>query len=393
MPATPYLMTPIEVAWGYIFGTVPAGAAPAVGAPSTSPRRALEEVVRPLLARTPCMVAFSGGRDSSLVLAVATHVARRDGLPEPVPLTRVFPSDAETHETDWQEQVIRHLGLAEWERLEIHDELEVISPLATDILDEFGAVVWPPTLVTYVPLFDVARGGSLLDGEGGDEVLGDAEHRIGRVARLVRRPRTLRRDRIRRALGALAPAPVRSALARRRIDAELPTPWLRQSARDGLIEAIADEERSRPLRFSASVRHFARRRPHVLGLRARDALAERWSVTCSSPLMEPAVVDALGRAGGVIGPGDRTAVLRSMASDLLPDSVLSRGTKADFTSSYMGPIARRFAEGWDGSGVDLELVDPEPLRRVWSVGPPHAMTGALLQSAWLAQHGVSRIRS
>ena len=43
-------------------------------------RGALEAAVLPALQRPPCLVSFSGGRDSSAVLAVAADVARRHGL-------------------------------------------------------------------------------------------------------------------------------------------------------------------------------------------------------------------------------------------------------------------------------------------------------------------------
>ena len=68
------------------------------------------------------------------MLAVATHVARRDGLPEPVPITRVFPQVSESDENEWQEAVVRHLGLADWQRVVIEDELDVIGPIATQHL-------------------------------------------------------------------------------------------------------------------------------------------------------------------------------------------------------------------------------------------------------------------
>jgi asparagine synthase (glutamine-hydrolysing) len=47
----------------------------------------LERVVVPALRRPPCLVSFSGGHDSSLVLAAAARAARRERLPAPIPVT------------------------------------------------------------------------------------------------------------------------------------------------------------------------------------------------------------------------------------------------------------------------------------------------------------------
>ena len=132
----------MEIVFGYVFGhegTI----APSSDATRT-PREALERVVRDALLRPPCGVAFSGGRDSSLVLAVATHVARRDGLAEPVPITTVFPGVDDADESTWQELVVRHLELRDWQRIMIHDELDVIGPLAASHLLTDG-LLWPPT--------------------------------------------------------------------------------------------------------------------------------------------------------------------------------------------------------------------------------------------------------
>jgi asparagine synthetase B (glutamine-hydrolysing) len=219
----PEPMTPLEIAWGFL----PGGAgelAPADG--HRSARAALEAAVRDALLRPPCGVAFSGGRDSSLVLAVAVDVARREGLDEPVPVTKVFPAAPAAEEGAWQEAVIRHLGVRAWERVELHDELDVVGPLAQQHLVEFG-VLWPALVHGDRPLLNGLRGGTLLDGEGGDEVLGDTFQRIGPLAALLRRPWPPRRQLAANALAELAPAAVRAARLRRAWDHERPMPWLR----------------------------------------------------------------------------------------------------------------------------------------------------------------------
>ena len=157
----------------------------------------LNSVVREALLRPPCGVAFSGGRDSSVVLAVAAHVARRDGLAAPIPITKVFPDVPTTEESSWQELVIRHLRLHDWELVSIDDELDLVGPLATANLVEHG-VVWPPMIHGDIPVLERLGGGTLIDGEGGDEVLGVAAHRIAPVAGLPRAPRPVQWRRVRR---------------------------------------------------------------------------------------------------------------------------------------------------------------------------------------------------
>lgn len=376
-------MTPMEIAWGYVVGHV--GSLPPPTDRTCSPRQALERVVRVALQRPPCGVAFSGGRDSSLVLAVATHVARRERLPEPIPITRVFPGVSEAEERDWQEAVVRHLRLEDWHRVVIHDELDVIGPLAAPYLVEYG-VMLPSTFAADLSLADAVPGGSVMDGEGGDEVLGVAAHRVAPVRRLLSAPRPWRWRRARSALGALAPGGVRARSVRRRWD-ERPFSWLRPAAGEALVDALERTERRRPISFAASVRMVPTRRTQVLSAQNLRILGERWGVDFSSPLLHPDFVHALARDGGVLGRGDRTAVLRALVPDLLPDDVLARTSKATFTRCYMARHTREFAAAWTGDGVDHELVDADELRRIWLSERPVAPTASLLQAAWLATHG------
>jgi asparagine synthetase B (glutamine-hydrolysing) len=375
-----YVMAPIEVAWGYVVGHE--GELPPALDPTLSPRRALESEVREALRRPPCGVAFSGGRDSSLVLAVATDVARREGFPDPIPITRIFPAVAAAEEGRWQETVIRHLGLRDWQRLEFDDELDVVGPIAQEHLVEHG-VVWPPTIGADRPMVDAVRGGALIDGEGGDEVLGVAAHRVAPITRVVRSPRPVRWSRIRSALGAVAPTPLRRRHVRR-VWERVPMPWLRPWVRDALESSMDRVELHQPVSFAASVRLVPRRRTQLLGARNRRLLAEAHGVHVFSPLLRPEFVHALARDGGVLGRGDRTAVLRAMASDLLPDAVLGRTSKATFASCYVAAHSRELIADWNGEGVDDELVDPIALKRAWENDPRMGPTTALLQIAWLA---------
>ena len=103
---------------------------------SGTPREALDDAIRSALVHGPCYVTFSGGRDSSAVLAAATALARREGHALPVPVTRIYPDLPDTDESDWQRAVIDHLGLTEWVRLELRDgESELLGPAARDALE------------------------------------------------------------------------------------------------------------------------------------------------------------------------------------------------------------------------------------------------------------------
>src|SRR4051794_11337016 len=97
-----YELTAREIAAGYLPGLV---ARPRPTAAAATPRRALEDSLLAALRRPPCVIAFSGGRDSSALLALALHVARKHGLADPLPVTRIFPKDASTDEAKWQRLV------------------------------------------------------------------------------------------------------------------------------------------------------------------------------------------------------------------------------------------------------------------------------------------------
>src|SRR6185503_3688944 len=66
-PAAVSAPDPLETAAGVVLGVAPRRRLPASAG---GPLAALERAVLPALRRSPCLVSFSGGRDSSAVLAV-----------------------------------------------------------------------------------------------------------------------------------------------------------------------------------------------------------------------------------------------------------------------------------------------------------------------------------
>ena len=115
-------------------------------------------------------MSFSGGRDSAAVLAVASALARREGLPAADPRDdRVPLVHGCRRDSAWQELLVHHLGLSEWIRIEHEDELDLIGPYAQRALAAHG-LCWPPNTHFHLPLLEAAPGGSLLTGVGGDEL-------------------------------------------------------------------------------------------------------------------------------------------------------------------------------------------------------------------------------
>jgi asparagine synthase (glutamine-hydrolysing) len=110
-------------------------------------------------------------------------------------------------------------------------------------------------------------------------------------------------------------------------------------------------------------------------------------VLALDPDLDPGFVAARAPPGGRLGYGDRTATMSAIFGGLVPDELLRRESKASGREVFWRGESRRFAERWDGGGVDPELVDPEAVRRQWLAPEPDGRTALLLQSSWLASEG------
>jgi asparagine synthase (glutamine-hydrolysing) len=334
--------------------------------PSTDVRASLERALIPALQREPCVVSFSGGRDSSAVLALAVDVARRNGLSLPLPVTMLFPHVPASEERDWRTAVLTHLGIEQAEEVVLGDELDALGPIAAAQLRRHG-VRWPFNAHMHAPILALARGGTLLTGIGGDELLGS------RTPPLSSRQRML----------ALMPSPVRRSAWRAR-HAPGGYGWLTARGRRRVQRAVAREEVSSPQRWQPAVEHWYASRAFAAVDGALTLVAGAEEVEILNPLLDHQVLADLAARGDPHGFTSRTAAMHTLCGSLLPPAVLDRRTKATFGGAVWGPVARQFAAEWDGSGVDPRYVDANRLREELLTPDPDVRLALLLQSAWLA---------
>jgi hypothetical protein len=385
MSGPPYELSPLEVASGIVFGLTPALSTPEedVGTPIAE----LERAILAALQRPPCIVSFSGGRDSSAVLATAVGLARREGLPLPIPSTNRFPAAPDSDESDWQERVIAHLGPDEWLRPEFTDELDCVGPIATSVLRRHG-LLWPFNAHFHVPQLEAASGGSLLTGIGGDETLGPSGWARERAV-LSGRVTPERRDVLR--VGFLAsPGPVRRAVLRRRSPFDYS--WLRPPAQEAIARAWAAQGAAEPFTWKGQYAWRLRFRYLHVGIANLRLLADDASVHIAHPFTDPRFSAALARLPKGDRFTNRTAAMRLLFGDLLPDDVLARTTKSGFDQAFWTGWSRSVADSWNGAGADPELVDAAALRRQWSSPEPDPRSFTLLQAAWLAENGAETDR-
>jgi asparagine synthase (glutamine-hydrolysing) len=353
----------------------PAGLEPLTG----SPREVLEELLVPALTRPPCLVAFSGGRDSSAILAAATSAARARGLDDPVPVTLRFAQHPRTWESDWQETTVKHLGLGAWERIELTDELDAVGAIAGPALRRHGPY-WPPNAQTLVPMLRAAAGGSLVTGNGGDETFSTwPDRRVSLIRRGRLRP--ARAD-LRLVAMSFLPPGLRALVRRRRHPFTLP--WLTPEASREVGILFAQEGTQRYPTWLRGLEILLESRYLELALSIFEALAADHDVAMVQPFLDMRYAKAVVAASPREGYLSRTEAMEAHFGDLLPPEVLGRSTKASFTETLWGPATRGFAESWDGTGLDEALVDVDALRAEWARPKPDMRALSPLQSAWLA---------
>jgi asparagine synthase (glutamine-hydrolysing) len=328
------------------------------------------------------VVSFSGGRDSSAILAVAADVARSEGLDLPVPMTLRFPGAPRSHEDEWQELVVRHLGLAEWSRVELGGELDVVGPWARPLLVEIGPY-WPRNLHFLMPLVAEATGGSVLTGVGGDETFVPYLTRRRILAAAARRARPPLRELVL----VLLPPVLRRPLLRR--SGRLRVPWLRPAAQEALARKWARLNARSPSHYQRQLDAFLRGRYHEL-LSSMPLVGQSHGVAVVSPFLDLRFQAALARDLPRTGFVSRTQGMTDLFGDLLPAAVLGRSTKAAFTELFWSDQARSFAATWNGAGVDEDLVDPDALSEQWKRPIPSFRSYGLLQQVWLASTGPPR---
>jgi hypothetical protein len=354
---------------------VDGGATPLPAPRAGGLRAGFDEVLIEALGRPPCLVSFSGGRDSSAVLALALDAARRHGMAPPVPVTMRFPGADSSDETHWQELVLDHLGVSA-EVVTVGDELDAIGEHAREFLRRHG-LRWPGNAHMHAPVLALARGGTLLTGIGGDELLGTSSPPRSRRARLL----------------ASLPGSLRAEVIRMRRPSSVGD-WLTPRGRVRVQRALAREEARWPYPWDEALDYWYSSRAYAALAGTLGLLGADLEVKVVNPLLDPRVLAELRVVGTPTGFPSRTEAMRLLCGELLPQASLSRPTKASFGDALWGAEARAFVARWDGRGVDRRYVDPERLRSQLGEPEPDFRMILLIQQAWLASEaGPAEARS
>lgn len=382
LPSRPARLTKRDLVCNFPIG-LQAGGLASSRSPALSPREALESSLTEALQRPPCLVSFSGGRDSSSLLCLATHVARRESLPLPIPATLQFPDMPSADESDWQLNVITHLGLSDWHRHVVGaGEFDAVGPVASDVLRRHG-LLWPFNTYFHVPLLARAAGGSIVTGVGGDEI-GQASQgsRAAQLLSLRRAPVPI--DAL--VLGlALSPRWVRVLVARGRQSGLLRhMPWLTPAGADVALAVFSNLAASHGVGMPAYLqKELAPSRYRSVIFDSLTAVAEGYSVVVRHPFLDQRMLDALSARPYFAGLGTRAELISRLFGDVLPPGLAERRTKGEFTPAAWTQTATDFAAGWSGEGLPSDFIDTAELRAHWSGKRPNMMSAILLQAAWL----------
>lgn len=331
----PYRPTPLETASGLISGFGPPESLPAPEE-AGQPVEALERAILPGLLRPPCLVDFSGDPVSAAILAVAVHLARRESLELPVPATKRF-SGQPTLATARQERVIVQLGLTQWARFDYDEDHDLVGPAAMSLLRRYG-LTSPADLHLEMPLIVEASGGSFITGAACSRPL-------------------------------IVPA----------------LKWLRPDARHQALVGRKHQLASQPLLWKDRFAWLRRLRSVQVGMQSLTELAAPLRVQVVNPLLCPVFSLTLQRQPSTVTPTE-------LLGGLLSPDLLAGRAEHGVDRALWSRHSRELVDGWDGEGIDDELVDEDALRTEWSRERPSRHSFLLLQSVALANEGRSVFR-
>ena len=314
------------------------------------------------LSQPPCLVAFSGGRDSSVLLSAAVDVAGRHGFEAPIPLTLRFPHDPTSHEDDYQRLMVERLGLTEWEIVEPGDALDVIGEFATDLGVRHGPLV--PFNAHFVGfMLRHASRGALVTGFGGDEVM--TPHPLNQVASVLTGQEGPTMSLL-RFYGA-SRLPHRAG----RFKSSFRQPWLTDSGLQEQNARLISEVRQWRLHAGHHLWYVSSRR-RLLGLAVdcMERIAGGFGVSLHHPFLDDRVVGALANRRGLASLPTRTGLTLEAFGGLLPTELVERNSKASFPEGFWTDTARQTWRNLPLDGLDHELVDIGQLTAEWAKRHP-----------------------
>jgi hypothetical protein len=376
----PRALSDFELTVGMVFGLEPGG--PRAVPIERDPIDTLGDVLEPHLRSGSCVVWQTGDEGGAIALACAVRRARREGLPDPLPLSLVTRPGA--GDDPYVRSVVDALGLDDWMRVDVAGQLGLLGRDAREGLLRHG-IRYPCVAHVVAPAARAASGGTLVDCHGLREVWDFWRGAAIRRLSLSRRP--TRRE-LTRAAVALAPRAIRRRAAEAAMRS-LRLDHLREPVLDWLRGRFVEEAFTMPLRASSAALRLYQRRCLWETARTFSSVGEDNGAHVIHFFMDPRVVGALADTSGWRGWPSSGAMLAALVPEIPARTTPAPGTPSE--PFWQGAETESFIAGWDGSGLDERLVDPPLVREAWRRKDTRA--GMLLQAAWLASGEAGRERA